>query len=407
MLVAASTQSAVGWVIAVLVGFGFVAYIYANIRAAKPEIGSEIELAANRKPLDDDYVLETSRLDRSLLFALSMLGIVAVALPLYWLAEPARITNAADGFTIRSEKRGSALFVANCERCHGPGGTGGVLATSITDDSGAFVANVSWKAPALTGVLSRFSEDEVTDILNYGRNGVMPAWGAPGGGPLTVNNLRDLIIYLRTVQLPEADMRKSVDTGIRDGARISLLADRPALQAALDEANRISDPTAKAAAVKAATADVETSLDAYVKEISDPASPFFASIYGKIVFNNTAAQGAYSCARCHTKGWSYSATQVTDATDTPLAVKYSDGNGWFGPSLQGGSTTRKFNTTATQVAFITGGSEKGKKYGNAGIGDGQMPGFGRRIDDTVKVTYPAILTDAEIAAVVAYERSMQ
>lgn len=407
MLVAASTQSAVGWVIAVLVGFGFVAYIYANIRAAKPEIGSEIELAANRKPLDDDYVLETSRLDRSLLFALSMLGIIAVALPLYWLAEPARITNAADGFTIRSEKRGSALFVANCERCHGPGGTGGVLATSITDDSGAFVANVSWKAPALTGVLSRFSEDEVTDILNYGRNGVMPAWGAPGGGPLTVNNLRDLIIYLRTVQLPAADMRKSVDTGIRDGARISLLADRPALQAALDEANRISDPTAKTAAVKAATADVETSLDAYVKEISDPASPFFASIYGRIVFNNTAAQGAYSCARCHTKGWSYSATQVTDATDTPLAVKYSDGNGWFGPSLQGGSTTRKFNTTATQVAFITGGSEKGKKYGNAGIGDGQMPGFGPRIDDTVKVTYPAILTDAEIAAVVAYERSMQ
>ncbi len=407
MLVAASTQSAVGWVIAVLVGFGFVAYIYANIRAAKPEIGSEIELAANRKPLDDDYVLETSRLDRSLLFALSMLGIIAVALPLYWLAEPARITNAADGFTIRSQKRGSALFVANCERCHGPGGTGGVLATSITDDSGAFVANVSWKAPALTGVLSRFSEDEVTDILNYGRNGVMPAWGAPGGGPLTVNNLRDLIIYLRTVQLPAADMRKSVDTGIRDGARISLLADRPALQAALDEANRVSDPTAKAAAVKAATADVETSLDAYVKEISDPASPFFASIYGKLVFNNTAAQGAYSCARCHTKGWSYSATQVTDATDTPLAVKYSDGNGWFGPSLQGGSTTRKFNTTATQVAFITGGSEKGKKYGNAGIGDGQMPGFGPRIDDTVKVTYPAILTDAEIAAVVAYERSMQ
>jgi len=126
MLVASSTQTAIGWVIAILVGIGFVAYLIANIRAAKPEIGSEIELAANRKPYFDDNELETSRLDRSLLFALSMLGIVAVALPLYWLAEPARITNAAEGFTIRSEKRGTALYVANCERCHGPGGVGGV-----------------------------------------------------------------------------------------------------------------------------------------------------------------------------------------------------------------------------------------------------------------------------------------
>ena len=407
MLVAASTQSAVGWVIAVLVGFGFVAYIYANTRAAKPEVGSEIALAANRKPLDEDSVLETTRLDRSLLFALSMLGIIAVALPLYWLAEPARLTNAEDGFTIRSEKRGSALYEVNCASCHGPGGTGGVIATTITDDAGAFVANVSWKAPALTAVLSRFSEEEVTEILNYGRNGVMPAWGGPGGGPLTVNNLRDLIIYLRTVQLPEASMRASVDGGIRDGAKGFMLSERPTLQAALDAANRLSDPAAKAAAVKAANADIETSLDAFVKQISDPASPFFASIYGKLVFSNTAAQGAYSCARCHTTGWSYNASQVTDTVGTPLAVKYSDGNGWFGPSLRGGATTRKFNTSATHAAFIAGGSEKGKKYGNAGIGSGQMPGFGPRIDDTAKVTYPAILTEAQIQAVVAYERSMQ
>lgn len=105
MLLASSTQVAVGWVIAVLVGIGFVAYLIANLRAAKPELGSEIELAANRKPYFDDMELETSRLDRSLVFALSMLAIVAVALPVYWLAEPARITNAQEGFTIRSEKR--------------------------------------------------------------------------------------------------------------------------------------------------------------------------------------------------------------------------------------------------------------------------------------------------------------
>ena len=95
MLVASSTQTAVGWVIAVLVGIGFIVYVIANLRAAKPEVGSEIELAANRKPYFADDVLETSRLDRSLLFALAMLAITAVALPVYWLAEPARLTSSS------------------------------------------------------------------------------------------------------------------------------------------------------------------------------------------------------------------------------------------------------------------------------------------------------------------------
>jgi hypothetical protein len=35
-----------------------------------------------------------------------------------------------------------------------------------------------------------------------------------------------------------------------------------------------------------------------------------------------------------------------------------------------------------------------------------MPGFGRRTNDELKHTYPAILTDNEINAVVAYERSL-
>jgi hypothetical protein len=36
-----------------------------------------------------------------------------------------------------------------------------------------------------------------------------------------------------------------------------------------------------------------------------------------------------------------------------------------------------------------------------------MPGFGPRIDDTAKRTYPATLTEEQIKAVVAYERGMQ
>lgn len=406
-MVLASTQVAVGWVIAVLVGLGFVGYIIANIRAAKPEIGSEIELASNRKPYYDDLELETTRLDRSLVFALSMLGIIAVALPLYWLAEPARIDGAAEGFRIRSEKRGAALYEENCSRCHGPGATGGVFATSITDDEGAYVADVSWQAPALTSVLSRFTTEEVTDVLDYGRNGVMPAWGAPGGGPLTSNQLKDLIAYLRTVQLGEDALRASVDEGITTGARAIVLEQQPGLKSALDAAGRITDAKEKAAATTAANTAIDEAVADFVKEISNPNSPNFGSVYGKLVFNNPAAQGAYSCARCHTKGWSYGATDVTDTSGRTLAESYSDGNGWYGPSLQGGSTTRKFNTAATHEDFITSGSERGKKFGNAGFGSGQMPGFGARLDDTANTTYAATLTEEQIKAVVAYERGMQ
>ena len=79
------------------------------------------------------------------------------------------------------------------------------------------MATVAWSAPALNTVLSRYSEDEVRHVLNYGRNNVMPAWGAPGGGPLTPQQLDYLIYYLRRIQIPESELREIVDTGVREG----------------------------------------------------------------------------------------------------------------------------------------------------------------------------------------------
>ena len=57
---------------------------------------------------------------------------------------------------------------------------GGVKEFTITDADNEFVATVNWQAPALNTVLLRFSEDEVRNILVYGRPGTpMPAWGLP------------------------------------------------------------------------------------------------------------------------------------------------------------------------------------------------------------------------------------
>ena len=51
---------------------------------------SEIELAPNRRPYLNDDQMEGPRLDKALGWALGLMAVVAVGLPLYWLHEPSR-----------------------------------------------------------------------------------------------------------------------------------------------------------------------------------------------------------------------------------------------------------------------------------------------------------------------------
>ena len=200
MILAASTQRNIGFVIATIVVIGFVLFVFFNLKDAHDEVGAEVELAPNRKPYLSDEELENTKLNRSLLFSLVMLASVAVGLPLYWLAEPGRMENASSGVLRKDATRGQVLFENNCQRCHNPGGAGGVAPFTLTDETeGKFVAQVQWTAPALTSVMSRFDETEVRYILNYGRN-VMPAWGTIGGGPMTEQQITELVVYLRTIQ---------------------------------------------------------------------------------------------------------------------------------------------------------------------------------------------------------------
>ena len=60
----ASTSTSIAWVILLVSLVGWILYAIFNVRAGRTEVGSEIELAANRKPYYDDEVLEGSRLER-------------------------------------------------------------------------------------------------------------------------------------------------------------------------------------------------------------------------------------------------------------------------------------------------------------------------------------------------------
>ncbi|MEM9203706.1 MAG: cytochrome c [Actinomycetota bacterium] len=497
MLLAASTQRTVGLVILAIVFLGGLVFVYFNLRSARDEIGSEIELASNRKPYLSDEELEGKKLDLALGSSLVLLTIVSVTLPLYWLGEPGR-HEGRDLDTWRiATNRGEEIYLegAQCVNCHGPEGAGGVVNTAITSETGEFVAQVNWKAPALNTLLSRHTEDEVVHVLNFGRNGVMPAWGAGGGGPLTDQQLEEVIFYIRSVQLTEEEIRDDVQSGVVAGAQELIRSTSDAdwaveLRAATDAKNEtamavrlleradfdfectdeIEQCTADSAAgdrLTEATAAAQEPLAAAVadwlndvnaaqataEEMAIGENPTladegnedalrFAALeilstpdsfegqeaylqWGEILFTNTASNGTYSCARCHTYGWSFDGASdyvlEENGRDGPipdLADGYVQGGGFFGPGLNGDSLRDQFESAQGQVDFITKGQAIGQTYGRGGSGgNGQMPGFGPVTETNpvgpglgagsgVVFEYPGILTDAQIDAIVAFERTL-
>ena len=362
-VVLADVQKAIGWVLAALVLAGFAVAVLVNMRKGRAEVGSELELAPNRQPGMPDDELETTKLDRTLGLGLVVLAVIAVALPLYWLAEPGRQADAVEGFKETFVSRGEEIYVngAQCANCHGPEGVGGVANYTITDPStGDFVAQVQWQAPALNTVMYRYTPEQVKFILNYGRGySPMPAWGAPGGGPLTDQQLDDIVAYLTSIQLPAEESAKAVQ-------------DELDKTCGADEAGNCT------------VADAE-----------------FATL-GEAIFNlgysTKFAGGAYSCGRCHTKGWAYGQAEVP-------------GGGAMGPNMTGGSEIRQFSTATIQEAFVAAYPKAGTAYGSSGLSSGRMGSFGvnpNSIDPKTATMNAAqvMLTPEQIAAVVAYERSL-
>ena len=321
--VLASTASTAGYVIVVLTLIGMAIYVFLNIRRSRQEVGAELELAPNRKPYHPDEVLEGRVLNRNLAFGLGTIVLISVGLPFYWLAEPGRMEGEEATFEENSVERGAEQFAAtaegglNCAGCHGGmEATGGVAPYTINDANGDFVATVEWRAPALDTVLLRFDEEELFDILVYGRPfSPMPAWGIDGGGALNDQQINDLISYIESIQIEPSTAQEE------------------------------------------ATAALEQAMESGRFE-SEGEALFNLGLYDGF------AGGAYSCGRCHTQGWSYGEPEA-------------DGNGALGPNLT--AVRDQFPGGAagfqSQVDFVCEGSQEGQPYGVHGQGSGRMPGF--------------------------------
>ena len=356
----ALNTTAIGWVIFAVITIGWIAYSILNNLSARRELGSEIEMAPNRRSNLDDETLEGPRLERLQILGVLLLITMVIGLPLYWVLEPDRQAGAVADIDGRFRWWGEELFQTtanggfNCSGCHGGmAATGGVAAYTITDVRTGEVKSVNWYAPALDTVFYRYSKEEVRFILNYGRPfSPMSAWGAPGGGPMTTQNIETLLVYLRDIQQPpegcltETSFSTTADPSVCEGGT---------LPAATQE-------------------EVQLSVDNYLA--NNP-----GATEGEALFNLDLAGGAYSCARCHTQGWSYGDPGVS-------------GQGAFGWNLTGGSVNSHFPNEADMISFIESGSSDGKKYGEQAQGTGRMPGFGH------------MLTGDQIKSIVEYVRSL-
>jgi mono/diheme cytochrome c family protein len=260
-VVATITQLGIGLGFVALAVVGWAIYIVRHLNQSPVPSSMELELAPNRRPYLDDEELEGKRLETVQKAGLACLIIVALGLPVYWAREPGRQEGAIKEFNQIAVNRGFSLFQPSdsplhgahfgCAGCHGLNADGGAAKYTITDFLGR-QRQVQWAAPALNTVMHRFSADEVTQILVYGRaNTPMPAWGVAGGGPMNDQQISDLVAYLQSIQLSDADAKKQ----------------------------------SLAAAQLVAKQEGKSNVD------------------GEILFKAM-------CARCHTIGWSYGEPQV-------------------------------------------------------------------------------------------------
>ena len=208
-MVALTTTSIATFALAVII-IGFIVYAAFNVRAGRAEVGSEIELAPNRKEYYDDETLEGPRLERLQLLGILLLLVSVIGLPVYWVLEPGRQAGAQEGWDKRFASWGEELFAPtaeggfNCAGCHGGmNGVGGEAPFTVTDPVTGAVSAVNWKAPAVNTIFYRFDESEVEFILNYGRPfSPMSPWGTIGGGPMTTQQIETLIEYMKSIQIP-------------------------------------------------------------------------------------------------------------------------------------------------------------------------------------------------------------
>ncbi|MDQ4148436.1 MAG: cytochrome c [Actinomycetota bacterium] len=172
------------------------------------------------RPGEVDAVLESDRLTKLQWWLFATFFFFAVFLPIYWLLEPGRMASTEEKFKEQSIERGEEYYALatdpqsgeenpvgkECARCHGVNAEGGTNDFLNPDTGQRSIVQV----PELTTVFARYQnpppgyEDGrsfIKETIVRGRPGTdMPTWGVEFGGPLTDQEVEDIINWLESIQ---------------------------------------------------------------------------------------------------------------------------------------------------------------------------------------------------------------
>jgi mono/diheme cytochrome c family protein len=379
---AATIQQGIGVALIATVLLGLAIYIVVENRVTKQSNLDSFLNAPNRKAAPSDEIFEGPRLDRFLSWALVLMTIVAISVPLYWLGEVGRQVGAIRGFDKRSVHRGEEAYyntpntregtpALNCAKCHGENAGGGAVLFAVKDydkdglpmkvNGKDAIRQVQWAAPRINDVALRYKKGQLYSVLVYGRPPTpMPAWGIKGGGPSTDQTIYDVINYLRHLSLEKNEAARKIYEEQWDKSH---------------DADKAFDFVLNSLPVKKARQ--EESIKALAEAKKSPGNKGKSD--GQILFEA-------NCARCHVDGSSQGEAQGVSS-------------GAFGPSLNKVTLKAMFPAAESQAEFIKLGTEDNNKpYGTRGVNgweSGGMPYFAN------------VLTDKQIAAIVEYERSFE
>ncbi len=132
--------------------------------------------------------------------------LIALFVPIYWfydlgvpaVADTSRLAKESFVQQVTDVQRGEALFLANCARCHGDQGQGGI--GPPLNDQGKLYNAVTSAGLAGTGHLN---PNYIRNVLTVGgryvcgdAKSIMPIWADTNGGPLNYEQINQLIAFL-------------------------------------------------------------------------------------------------------------------------------------------------------------------------------------------------------------------
>jgi mono/diheme cytochrome c family protein len=119
--------------------------------------------------------------ERYIIVGLVLTLLVLAGFSNYWMGESNRLEDAAKHFANERVQHGRRVYSEQCVSCHGPEGEGG-MGTALNNKS-----------------LLKNTLDEI--FYSVIRSGVpstqMPAWSVDFGGPLTDEDIRDVVAFIR------------------------------------------------------------------------------------------------------------------------------------------------------------------------------------------------------------------